>query len=211
MNSISLLALTLFSLFAGSGDDGRQADTTSRLYDCAYVGWAPPASFPPADDVEYFPELMVYCDCAALDEHGDIVLREEHLRNIIFPDDGPAPVVILHPEVSAVYVNKTGITARTLLVDNGADYFAEGLARTLRSGKIGYINRSLKLVIPAEYDFGFPFREGLAKVCLGCRSISDGVHARVSGGRWGYIDTNGQEVVPIVYGQTDLPVKADRK
>ncbi|WP_201093215.1 WG repeat-containing protein [Thiocystis minor] len=34
-------------------------------------------------------------------------------------------------------------------------------------------------------------------MCRGCRPIQDGEHTRLSGGRWGWIDRQGREVVPV--------------
>lgn len=48
-------------------------------------------------------------------------------------------------------------------------------------GKVGYVDQNRKLVIPAQFEDGQEFCEGLAAVRLG--------------GKWGYIDERGQQVI----------------
>ncbi|NEV64594.1 WG repeat-containing protein [Thiorhodococcus minor] len=82
-------------------------------------------------------------------------------------------------------------------LDNGPDPFAEGLVRSRRAGRILYVDVHFREVIGPRYDWGWPFAQGRALVCRGCRPLQDGEHSRVSGGRWGWIDRQGREVVPV--------------
>lgn len=93
-----------------------------------------------------------------------------------------------------MYVNRQGRGRATIIFDNGPDCFAEGLARTPQNGKIGFFDRSLRIVIPATHDFAFPFDKGHALVCDGCVSQAEdgGEHHRMVGGRWGKIDRRGR-------------------
>lgn len=66
--------------------------------------------------------------------------------------------------------------------------FIDGLARVARKNSAGnmrhgYINRSMELIIPLKYEMAHNFLGGRALVW--------------SGGKCGYIDTNGNEVVPL--------------
>lgn len=56
-----------------------------------------------------------------------------------------------------------------------------------KTGKFGYSDQEKKIVLPAIYDYAFPFSDGLARV-----TINENV---------GFIDSNGKEVVPIIYEQ----------
>jgi hypothetical protein len=88
---------------------------------------------------------------------------------------------------------------QVLTFDNGADYFSEGLTRSLVGGKIAYFDRSFHQVISPKYDWGWPFEAGRALVCLGCSPTGfekDG-HSSVDGGKWGFIDKSGKEVVRV--------------
>ena len=90
--------------------------------------------------------------------------------------------------------------------DNGPDSFVEGRARTQVDGKIGYVDRKLRVVIPPRYDWGFPFEQGRAVVCSGCAQKRDGEHWFVEGGMWGAVDRNGREIVPLQYrSREELP------
>jgi hypothetical protein len=63
------------------------------------------------------------------------------------------------------YVLPSGRYARTVPYDNGCDYFAEGLARTIIDGKAAYFDRSLEIKIRTDYEWAFPFSDGEALVC----------------------------------------------
>ncbi|PJZ25768.1 hypothetical protein CH352_01955 [Leptospira hartskeerlii] len=83
--------------------------------------------------------------------------------------------------------------------DNGPDYFSEGLARFVENSKFGFFDASCKKVIPANYDFAFPIREGFSIVCNDCKSVSDGEHSTIEGGKYGLIDKTGKIVVQLEY------------
>jgi hypothetical protein len=126
------------------------------------------------------------------------------LEHASFDRNGVASVFVGR---QLLFVNRHGVTAPALLFDNGADYFVEGLARTVRAGKIGFVDIALREVIAPVWDFAFPFNHGVAKVCSGCRLVSrpGDEHREVVGGKWGYIDRAGRVVVPVVHDRDDLP------
>lgn len=108
------------------------------------------------------------------------------------------------------YVNPNGRTAPTIWVDNDADYFVEGLARTQRHGKIGLINTDFDEIIKPTWDYAFPFKDGLSIVCQGCieRPVRGSEYSERVSGKWGFIDRKGQVVVPVVYEKADLPPRS---
>lgn len=84
-----------------------------------------------------------------------------------------------------VYVNEKGAAVlRPFIYDNGPDYFEEGLARFVAKGKMGFHDQSLKVWIPARYDFAFPFVHGKAKVGMNCKLIPEGEHRSVRCQHW---------------------------
>jgi len=89
------------------------------------------------------------------------------------------------------YIHKSGKKMLTLTYDNGADEFQDGLSRTRVNGKIGFFNRNLEIVLPPIYDFAFPFHNGKAEICTGCKEKSDGENSMLDGGTWKKIDRNG--------------------
>jgi hypothetical protein len=65
--------------------------------------------------------------------------------------------------------------------------FSEGLAAVLGpSGKMGYIDKTGKVVIPPQFLFARPFSEGLA-------AVANDQFA------FGYIDAQGKVIIPLVY------------
>jgi hypothetical protein len=166
--------------------------------DCSYAARETARSPTPYDQ-----ELQARGHCAKLRGEGSLAVDSEHLKNLYF-SEGLGEILV--PTVGWYYVTPTGQTAPVLTYDNGADYFAEGLARTIRGGKVGFIDRSLSEIIPPTWDFAFPFAGGSAVVCNSCRSYPVGdEHSELRGGVWGYINRSGEVVVPIKYERDELP------
>ncbi len=94
------------------------------------------------------------------------------------------------------YLNRRGqVVVRPFVFDNGPDPFREGLARFVSEGKFGFFDETGRVVVPARYDFAYPFAGGRAKVGMGCRFVPDGEHQRVQGGTWSEIDPHGRPVL----------------
>ncbi len=145
-------------------------------------------------------ESSVMGNCGELIDPDTLVIRQEHLKRLSFAD-GPAAVMAGD---KVFYVSKGGKTVRTWMVDNGADYFSEGMARTLSKGKFGYIDKDLNVVITPQYDFGFAFENGVAMVCNGCTLKPGDEHVEVEGGLWGSIDRSGKVLIPVEQERTKL-------
>ena len=94
------------------------------------------------------------------------------------------------------YVRRDGLSQPVMTYDNWADEFQSGLARSEVAGKVGYIDRRLRLVLPRIYDGAFPFEKGRAVVCFGCTRRSDGEHSYYAGGSWACVDARGREIRP---------------
>ncbi|WP_353154677.1 WG repeat-containing protein [Pollutimonas bauzanensis] len=73
---------------------------------------------------------------------------------------------------------------RPYIFDNGPDYFEEGLARFVKDGKMGFHDKALNIVIPARYDFVFPFQDGAAKAGTNCRRERASEHTSVYCEKW---------------------------
>jgi WG containing repeat len=188
------VAAYLFTLLLG----------TALLLSTASCAAAPPAparewplacsSFPPEGDP--------VADCARREVGGEIVVRSE-----VVPKGEPVSVEAVVVDGQLLFVLASGKTAPALPFDNGPDYFVEGLARTVRDGKVGFVNEALDVVVPREWDFAFPFEDGFARVCTGCSIEHHGTeeHGEVRGGAWGWIDRQGRVVVPVEHTQESLP------
>ena len=100
------------------------------------------------------------------------------------------PIACVVDDRGLYFVNRQGKTAPAFQFDNGPDYVVEGMARTVKNGKVGFVNTQLDRVVPPVWDFASPFEHGVAAVCTGCVStpISPGdEHKKMTGGKWGYI------------------------
>jgi len=131
------------------------------------------------------------------DSDGRTVIAPQFEVALEFSAEGIAGVV---DSQGWAYIDPTGrVLVRPVVVDNGPDYFSEGLARFRAGGKVGFFNGKGKVVIQAKYAFARPFAEGLAAVCDSCKEIREGEHTVVAGGKWGFIDTRGSLVIPLQF------------
>lgn len=112
---------------------------------------------------------------------------------------------VLKPNVGCVAINNKGEELfKVYAVDNGNDYPIDGLFRILdeRGQKMGIANMEGKVVVPPKYDAIFPYKDGLAAVAVGCKTVrpaDDPEHEYTVGGKWGFIDKQGNEIVPLEY------------
>ena len=131
------------------------------------------------------------------DSVGRIVISPRFEVALEFSAEGLAGVV---DSRGWAYIDPAGrVVIRPLVVDNGPDYFEEGLARFRDGGKIGFFDQRGKIVIQAKYAFARPFSEGLAAVCDSCKDVRQGEYTAVTGGTWGFIDTRGVLVIPLQF------------
>jgi hypothetical protein len=140
-------------------------------------------------------EIATFQRCAWFDQNGQLHVIPRHLERLTYDHRGLATIRV----DQWYYVRRKGQMAPVMALDNWIEPFSDGLARSPVGGKIGYIDRELRLVIPARYDGAFRFERGLAVVCTGCKLVSSGEHTRYEGGMWGCIDRQGREVSAFRY------------
>jgi WG repeat protein len=169
--------MTVLALALAAGVRIGAATAQSALLDCAY---APRGA-----------EMQSFGDCASKDAQGRLHLQPQHRARLTYARDGLASVYV----EGWYYLTRDGSSAAVMAFDNGPDPFAEGLARAPTGGKIGYIDRHLRQVISARFDGAFPFEQGQAVVCVGCRATAEAEHSSYTGGEWGCIDHRGRLVV----------------
>ena len=139
--------------------------------------------------------LLIFTACNTLspqfpqtDTKATIHLSKEKLKSLDFKDK---ELISISSNNKFYYVNKEGKMMFTLTYDNKADEFSDGLARTKVHGKIGFFNRNLEIVLKPVYDFAFPFHNGKAEICTGCKEKKDGEQSMLEGGTWKKIDRDG--------------------
>jgi len=167
-------------------------DERQEKLPCVYV------AAPSAEDPE--PMMEEHPGCAVLGEDGRARIAPAHVA-AAERWEGYATMLIAG---DWYYVKDDGTALLVLTYDNGPDAWSEGLARSRRDGKVVYVNEAFEEVVGPRYDWGWPFEDGRALVCLGCRlEESDDEHRAVVGGRWGYVDASGAEVVPVRYSREE--------
>ena len=128
------------------------------------------------------------------DIQGNVVLEPVYFYADSFLDGGIAAVI---DDSGWVYIDTGGrALIRPFIVDNGPDYFSEGLARFEVDSLIGFFDGYGAVVLPPQFDFVFPFHEGLAATCAGCTRVAEGEYTRIEGGKWGYVNVRGELVIP---------------
>jgi len=160
---------------------------------CAYV--------PQETKSNKYPELTQYTDCARINDKEEIIINDDHLDKIWFDDSGLAEIRI-HDGV--YYLNNQGKITKSYFYDNGADPFREGLSRTKKNNKFGFIDKKLNVVIQPKYDFVYPFSNGISKICIGCKKVKAGEHTEIQNGKWGGIDKSGNVVIDISHKYEDI-------
>jgi hypothetical protein len=141
--------------------------------------------------------LWGYTDAA-----GKAVIRPQFQVAEEFSPQGLAAVV---DDDGWAYINTQGkVVIRPFVVDNGPDYFSEGLARFTRNRKFGFFDEWGKVVIPPKFDFASPFSEGLAAFCEGCKEEPVGEHRVVKDGKWGFINRQGEIVIAPKFDEVEI-------
>lgn len=133
-------------------------------------------------------ELVTAPDCARRD--GSLTFNPARLSDFAFKRG----LIDVNIGGEWYYVRRDGASQPVMTYDNWADEFHSGLARSEVGGKIGYVDRKLRLALPRIYDGAFPFEKGRAVVCFGCTKENDGEHSFYRGGDWTCIDTRGREL-----------------
>jgi len=108
---------------------------------------------------------------------------------------------VMSKEASFIAINQDdSVILIPYIFDNGPDYLSEGLFRFIENGKIGFANKQFKKIIPAKFDFVYPFENGYAIFNAGGKKAKfDEEHSYTSGGLWGLIDKKGKIVVEAKY------------
>ncbi|HLZ16428.1 MAG TPA: WG repeat-containing protein [Cyclobacteriaceae bacterium] len=108
--------------------------------------------------------------------------------------------IVAYPQKGLVAINKKGEKLfEVYSFDNRPDKIREGLFRIVNKGLIGFANSGGKVVIKPRFKFAFPFSDGLAGYCEDCVKQNDGIHSYWAGGKWGFIDKNGDVIIRPSY------------
>lgn len=131
------------------------------------------------------------------DQNNKVVIKPIYDYAMEFSEQGIAAVVI---NSEWWYINQKGEKLiKPMVVENGPDYFSEGLARFVENDKIGFFDETGKIVIPAQFEYVNPFNSGLAAINVGGYYEQVDEYKLRKGGKWGYINTLGDIVIKAEY------------
>ncbi len=142
-----------------------------------------------ADKTEH--ELKMQGECFEMKEGMPVRFKKEHLERLAFDDRELEGFYI---NDLAGYVSRTGKFVFTPVIDNGPDYFREGLARYQENGKMGFVNEKLEVIIPAQFEFVSAFSEGKAAYCTECIKKQVGEHQITESDSWQHINKQGEKL-----------------
>jgi hypothetical protein len=144
------------------------------------------------------------------DERGRAVIMPRFLQTYDFYPEGCAGVM---DSAGFAFIDRKGVVRyRAYAFDNGPDDFSDGLARYIENGKVGFIDKSLRVRIPAQFDDAYPFRFGWAGYCIGCAlrkgaGVRTDAPRRSAPGLWGLMDSSGTRLTPPLYGAVRIDSK----
>lgn len=122
-------------------------------------------------------ELHGYRSC-----DGQVAVAPKYLIAEPFGKGGIAAVL---DETGWYYINRRGeFVIRPVIFDNGPDAFSDGLARYIEGAKYGFFDTSGTVVIPAQFEFAYPFAKGKAKIGENCTFTPEGEHTRIECRSW---------------------------
>ena len=157
----------------------------NKKYGLIYGGSFTEALSPEFDKIDFFPHLIkVKKDklYGAFNAELKLVIPLEY-ENVTFRENNRVRVK-KNNQWSWMYLMGSGEVS-SLEQYSVVDVFNEGLALVKRNGKFGYINETMKEVIPCIYDKADAFMHGIAIV--------------ENGGKFGALNTKGELVIPFDY------------
>ncbi len=143
--------------------------------------------------------------CGYVDEDNSLHVSSDHLQKILFERNGLQCIYL--PDGRVFYLNSEGKSIKTPMVDNGCDYFRQGLARTNIDGKIAYFDTTLTIVFQTKFEYAAPFYAGYADVCYGPMKVKMvGEHKMFESEKCGLINLQGGLVLPAKHSLKDYGV-----
>ena len=115
-------------------------------------------------------------------------VEPDYLKTLNFKDK---ELLALKIDGQFYYIHKSGKKMLTLTQEGSADKFSDGLARTKVNGKVGFFNKNLEMILAPIYDFAFPFHNGMAEICIGCKETEEDGENMLDGGTWKKINRSG--------------------
>jgi hypothetical protein len=134
--------------------------------------------------------------CAFISSLGDTVIPFGRFQ--VFETDTLVTFTFVNDYKNGVVgINRKGEILFDAFIygDFQLDTYSEGMIRVMQNEKIGYADKTGKIIIKPKYKYAFPFIHGKAKVTYDCDvSMDDLGHSTVKSNTWFYIDRNGYKI-----------------
>ncbi len=156
-----------------------------------------------------FPQDKNYLLLERIDDDSEKCGYVDSDGNVVIPfGNYPLCLTDTLKTFAIVYCNTKGFIAidrndstlfQIYTIDNGPDYPSEGLFRIVENGKIGFADEAGVIKIKPKFSAALPFHNGLAAFCDGCVTVKDGEYSSWQKGKWGFINTKGDTVIPETF------------
>lgn len=141
-------------------------------------------------------ELRFGTPCAFIDNQGDTIIPFGRFTS--FETDTLLTFAFVKDYKNGVVgINRKGEILFDAFIygDAQLDSYSEGLVRILQNKKIGFADKTGKIIIGPKYKCAYPFENGKAKVTYDCETIKDELeHSTYKSETWFYIDKKGKEI-----------------
>ena len=132
--------------------------------------------------------------CAFINRHGDTIIPFGRFR--VFETDTLLTYTFVKDDKNGVVgINRKGeiLFDAFIFGDVQLDSYSEGLIRILQNGKIGYADKTGKIIIKPKYKCALPFVNGRAKVAYNFEVVKDKLENSIwESNSWFYINRNGE-------------------
>jgi hypothetical protein len=118
-------------------------------------------------------------------------------RYLVGEEFTPGGIAAVRDETGWQYIDRQGrFVVRPMIFDAGPDYFVEGVSRFVDGDRMGFIDDSGRVVVPAVHDFAFPFENGVARVGQHCATTREHEHSIVACKHWSTITLPAAPATP---------------
>ena len=140
-------------------------------------------------------DTIHYSECGYLDKDGNTVIPRGRYP-ICLTDTFRTFAVVYKSNRGFIGINrKEDVLFKIFQYDNGPDFPSEGLFRIIEGNKLGFANIDGEVVVSPSFDAAYPFSEGLAAFCEGCKTQRVEEQNTWKNGKWGFINNKGEIVI----------------
>ncbi len=152
----------------------------------------------------------IYDQCGYIDQSGQMAIAHGKY-SFCMTDTFRTFAVVYKGNEGWIGIDRQENTIFTIMqYDNGPDFPSENMFRITKGQKIGFANLEGEVVVPPKYDAAYPFQEGLAAFCVGCRNERMGEVSMWKDGQWGFLDKKGKVVIEPIFDKVNIGFKSGK-